>query len=334
MGINRFLIVGSNSFSGSNCVNQLLKKDYNVWGISRSKEPNKIFLPYKSLDEYKLNKFVFNRFDLNFDLKKILDLIDEQKITHIINFAAQGMVAESWINPLDWYQTNLISQIAFHDELRKRSFIKKYVHFTTPEVYGDTKDKCIPENTHFLPSTPYAVSRAACDLHLQSFFKAYGFPVVFTRAGNVYGPGQQLYRVIPRTILSCISGKKFFLHGDGISERSFIHIEDTIEATIKIAENANPGECFHISTNEIISIKNLVQKICNVLNVKYEDFVVSTDERLGKDLSYSLDSKKLRKTFKWEEKYNLDQGILETINWIKNNKKLFMNMPWVYEHKI
>ena len=168
MGINRFLIVGSNSFSGSNCVNQLLKKDYHVWGISRSKEPNKIFLPYKSLDEDKLNKFVFNRLDLNYDLK-ILDLIDGQKITHIINFAAQGMVAESWKNPLNWYQTNLISQIAFHDELRKRSFIKKYVHFTTPEVYGDTKDKCIPENTHYLPSTPYAVSRAACDLHLQSF---------------------------------------------------------------------------------------------------------------------------------------------------------------------
>ena len=330
----RFLIIGSNSFSGSNCVNQLLKKGYHVWGVSRSKEPNKIFLPYKSLDQNKLNRFNFNRFDLNTDLKKILDLIDEKKISHIINFAAQGMVAESWKNPLNWFQTNLISQIAFHDELRKRSSIKKYVHFTTPEVYGDTKDKCIPENIHFEPSTPYAVSRAACDLHLQSFFKAYEFPVVFTRAANIYGPGQQLYRVIPRTILSCISGKKFFLHGEGLSERSFIHIEDTIDATIKIAENANPGECFHISTNEIISIKALVQKICNVLNVKYEDFVVSADERLGKDLNYFLDSKKLRNKFKWEEKYNLDQGILETINWIENNKKLVMDMPWVYEHKI
>ena len=112
-------------------------------------------------------------------------------------------------------------------------------------------------------------------------------------------------------------GRKFFLHGDGISERSFIHIEDTIDATIKIAESGNPGECFHISTNEIISIKKLVQKICNILNVEYEDFVISTDERLGKDLNYFLDSKKLRNTFRWEEKYNLDQGILETINWIK-----------------
>ena len=75
----RFLILGSNSFGGSNCVNQLLKKDYSVWGISRSKEPNNIFLPYKSLDKHKLNRFVFNRFDLNSDLKKILDLIDEKK---------------------------------------------------------------------------------------------------------------------------------------------------------------------------------------------------------------------------------------------------------------
>ena len=103
---------------------ECIKKGYNVWGISRSKEPNNIFLPYKSLDKEKLNRFVFNRFDLNSDLKEILDLIDEKKITHIINFAAQGMVAESWKNPLNWYKTNLISQIALHDELRKRTFIK------------------------------------------------------------------------------------------------------------------------------------------------------------------------------------------------------------------
>ena len=108
MNEKRFLIIGSNSFSGSNCVKGLLNQNYSVWGISRSLEPNDIFLPYKSLDKYTLNKFSFYRFNLNNDLKKILDLIDEKEITHIINFAAQGMVAESWKSPLNWYQTNLL----------------------------------------------------------------------------------------------------------------------------------------------------------------------------------------------------------------------------------
>ena len=81
--------------------------------------------------------------------------------------------------------------------LSQKPFLQKYVHGTTPEVYGSTDGGWIKEHNHFAPSTPYAVSRAACDLHLHSFHQAYGFPVVFTRAANVYGPGQQLYRIIP-----------------------------------------------------------------------------------------------------------------------------------------
>ena len=334
MNQKSFLIIGSNSFSGSNCVKELLEKGFFVWGISRSYEPNDIFLPYKWLDQDALNRFKFKRFNLNSDLKSICELIDKNNITHIINFAAQGMVAESWKNPIHWYQTNLMAQIALHDELRKRKQIEKYVHFTTPEVYGDTKDIWISENNYFQPSTPYAVSRAACDLHLQSFFKAYQFPVVFTRAANVFGPGQQLYRVIPRTILSCLSSKKFYLHGDGISERSFIHIKDTIEATIKIALEGDPGESFHISTNQTISIKGLVEKICKYLGVSFEKIVLSSNERLGKDQSYFLNSSKLREKFKWKENYSLDEGISETVKWILNNEKVVMDMSWDYEHKI
>ena len=81
--------------------------------------------------------------------------------------SSQGMVAQSWDNPLDWYETNLIGQVALHEELRRLSFIKKYVHVTTPEVYGSTCGNWINEDTTFKPSTPYAVSRASCDLHLK-----------------------------------------------------------------------------------------------------------------------------------------------------------------------
>ena len=102
---------------------------------------------------------------------------------------------------------------------------------TTPEVYGSTDGGWIKEHNHFAPSTPYAVSRAACDLHLHSFHQAYGFPVVFTRAANVYGPGQQLYRIIPRALLSARTGESMQLHGGGHSVRAFIHIKDVVRAT-------------------------------------------------------------------------------------------------------
>ena len=93
----------------------------------------------------------------------------------------------------------------------------------------------VSENHNYFPSTPYAASKAAGDLHLITLFKRYNFPVVFTRAANVYGPGQQLYRIIPRTILSCLSGKPMKLHGGGKSTRSFIHIEDVVNATLNLS---------------------------------------------------------------------------------------------------
>jgi len=330
MNTERFLVVGCNSFSGSHCVSQLLKQDFPVWGVSKSKEPHDIFLPYKWRDDN--NSFFFEQVDINKDLQSLLDLIDNNKITNIINFAAQSMVAESWLNPLIWYETNLISQVAFHDELRKRKSIKSYLHFTTPEVYGSTNKKWISENNNFNPTTPYAVSRAACDLHLMSFYKAYDFPVIFTRAANVYGSGQQLYRIIPRTILSCLTGKTMELHGGGLSERSFIHIDDAIRATIKLSLEANAGSSWHISTRESISIKDLVQKICDISSVDFNTIVKVSQDRLGKDQSYLLDSSRLRREFNWKDNIKLENGLKTTKEWIVRNEDIVKSMSWKYSN--
>jgi len=333
----KIIVIGATSFSGSNLINLALHKKYHVTGVSRSKEPNNIFLPYKWENNNKLcnadkYKYIYRTINLNNDINKLIELIDEVRPEFIINFAAQGMVAESWLNPTDWYQTNVVSQVAFHDLLRKRKFLEKYVHITTPEVYGST-NSWIKENNNFSPSTPYAVSRASCDLHLLSFFKAYDFPVVFTRAANVYGAGQQLYRIIPRTILSALTKKKMYLHGGGESIRSFIHINDVANATLKIAEKADPGTTWHISTKETISIRELVYKIFRKLNVDPSGIVIENNERLGKDQSYLLDSSSLRENMAWEEKISLNEGISETINWVENNIEIMKELPWEYIHK-
>ena len=202
MSMEKILVIGSNSFSGSHFVAEALEAGHPVWGVSRSIEPNTVFLPYRwqtinetgSNNNEKKVEFEFKSIDINKDLSKLIELINKVQPEIVVNFAAQGMVAESWQNPTHWYQTNVVAQVELHDELRQKRFLQKYVHVSTPEVYGSTNEGHIKESNHFVPTTPYAVSRAACDLHLHSFHKAYGFPVVFTRAANVYGPGQQLYR--------------------------------------------------------------------------------------------------------------------------------------------
>ena len=82
-----------------------------------------------------------------------------------------------------------------------------------------------------------------------------------------------------------------------------------------------------------LSIKELVIKICQILNVTFDDSVKISDERLGKDFSYALDSSKIRSEFNWEEKISLDKGIKKTISWVKENFESLNNEPLEYFHK-
>lgn len=328
---NRFLIIGSNSFSGAHFVRHLLQNGHEALGVSRSQEPHDVFLPYKWLSSG-LERYQFEQIDLNHDLDHLMEIIQNRKPEYIVNFAAQGMVAQSWETPEDWYQTNVVAQVKLHDRLRKLEFLKKYVHVTTPETYGSTVG-WVKESFDFAPSTPYAVSRAASDLHLMSFFKAYDFPVVFTRAANVYGPGQQLYRIIPRAMLFAKTGKKLQLHGGGHSTRSFIHIEDAADATLKIALDGIPGETYHISTRSNISIRDLVNLICEMTGKPFEDLAEVTEERLGKDQAYLLDSSRLREDLSWKDQISLEQGLTETLSWIEDNLDQLKQLPQNYQHK-
>jgi dTDP-glucose 4,6-dehydratase len=324
------LVIGSNSFSGASFVDYLLEQGYPVIGCSRSPEPHAAFLPYKWA--HRPGKFRFVQYDLNQDLDALMALVHREQPAYVINFAAQSMVAESWKNPDHWFMTNVVSTVRLHDRLRQCDFLKKYVHVTTPEVYGSTSGS-IDESAPFNPSTPYAVSRAAADMSLRTFVAAYGFPVVFTRAANVFGPGQQLYRIIPRTILFIKLGRKLQLHGGGHSERSFIHIRDVADATLRIMRDGAPGEAYHISTRRIITVRNLVEAICDRMGARFENCVEVVGERLGKDAAYVLDSDKLHKQLGWQDRISLEQGIDETIAWAEHWLDALKQMHFDYVHK-
>ena len=327
----KYLVIGSNSFSGSHFIRYLITKNHSVLGVSRSNEINETFLPYKWNIENK--KFKFYKVNLNTQLSFLLKLIRKFKTKYIINFAAQGMVEQSWLFPEQWYETNLLSQVKLHDQLRKIKTIKKYIHITTPEVYGNTKS-WVKENFNFKPSTPYAISRATCDIHLKSFYKNYKFPVIFTRAANVFGPGQQLYRIVPKAMICARLGKKINLHGGGKSKRSFVYIEDVCEALYKILERGKVGETYHISTNKILTIKDLVKKICSMTLVKFNDLVKVSKERKGKDHAYLLNTSKIRKQLKWRDKTSLEAGMKETLRWIDRELNYLKKISREYEHKI
>jgi dTDP-glucose 4,6-dehydratase len=241
-------------------------------------------------------------------------------------------VGESWINPDHWMMTNVVSAVRLHDLLRNYDGMDRYVHVTTPEAYGSTEG-WVREDTPFNPSTPYAVSRAASDMSLRTYFANYQFPVVFTRAANVYGPGQQLYRIIPRTIVAAMGGQKLKLDGGGKSVRVFIHMTDVSDATLRIAQRGTLGDTYHISGYELVSIRALVEMILKRLGKSFEDCVELGPERPGKDTAYTLDSFKLRTELGWRDAISLEQGVDDVIRWAERFGGDIAKLPTKYDHK-
>lgn len=329
MAAERYAVIGSNSFSGASFVAGVLSAGAEVLGISRSPQPDPVFLPYQWIPH---ERFSFLQLDLNRDLDRIAQAIGEFRPDYVVNFAAQAMVAQSWSCPEQWYQTNTVAMARLHDRLRKFDFLKNFVQASTPEVYGSTAGR-VGENAPLHPSTPYAVSKAACDMNLTAFTKAYGFPAVMTRAANVCGPGQQLYRIIPKTVLCILTGKKLRLEGGGSSVRSFIHIRDVVDGTLRAARQGIAGEVYHLATERNQTIRELVEEICRQMGAPFDDCVEPAEGRLGHDAAYLLDSTKARAQLGWTPRLSVEDAVRETIKWAQRNLQRLRESPADYVHK-
>ena len=328
--MNKLLILGSNSFAGASFTNFAINNDFKVLGINRSPESSNIFLPV--LENSKRSNYCFLCADLNTDSHKILDEIDNFMPDYIIDFAGQGMVAESWKDPHQWYQTNIVSKAKIHRFLIGKPYLKNYVGISTPEVYGSNED-LINEEYPMNPTTPYAISHMATDLSMLSLQKNFGFPAIIGRFANFYGPHQQLYRIIPKTIISILNNKVLDLHGGGKSIRAFIHADDVSNGIIKMLHKGRSGETYHFSPKNFYSIKEVVMTICDELGADFNKHTRVTDDRAGKDFAYLMDAKKANSELKWNSQIDLKTGINQTIEWVKNNLDQITKLNHEYEHK-
>lgn len=239
---------------------------------------------------------------------------------HVVNFIALNVVAASWERAPDYYQTNVVGISTLVNALADAGEVERFVQVSTPEVYGTT-GTFLKEGAPFNPSTPYAVSRAAGDWHLALMHRQHGFPVCFTRTVNVYGPGQQLYRVIPKTALAALGGGKLPLEGGGVSTRSFIHIRDAAAAYRRVLEAGMTGETYHVATPRQTSIRSLVSLVCERVGVSPEAVIQDAPERPGKDMAYQLDDAKVRTELGWRDEIPLEAGLDEVVAWVRREPK-------------
>ncbi len=321
----RIAVIGSNSFSGGDFIDLAIDEGHDVIGISRSdRDAKELFLP--CLD------FLFYQMNLNWDVPQIMELLDRFRPDYVVNFAAQSEVAPSWEYPEHWFQTNVVALVKLTNALKDRSYLKRYVHISTPEVYG-TCEGSITESAPMNPSTPYAASKAAADMFLSTLVKNYNFPLITIRSANVYGARQQLWKIIPRTAIYLKLGKTIQLHGGGTAVRSFIHIRDISHGTWAAMWRGQPGKVYHLSPSHGCEVRDIVRKVCDITGYNFERFTESVGERQGHDAVYSIDSSRARSELGWFPRIELRKGLTEVIDWVWGNWKEIQQQPLEYIHR-
>jgi dTDP-glucose 4,6-dehydratase len=324
-------VLGSNSFSGSDFADLLLEDPQTrVLGISRGAEKSVVFLPYKRRPAA---NFRFFQLDMNRDGAEILRVLDEHRPAYVVNFAAQSEVAPSWQHPEQWFQTNAVALAWLLIRLKDRRYLQRYLHISSPEVYGTCTGR-VDESSPLNPSTPYAASKAAADLFLATLVKNFNFPLLTIRATNVYGAHQQLWKIIPRSVIYLKSGRKIELHGGGRAVKSFIHIRDVSRGETAALFRGQPGAIYHLSPNDGgHEVRDVVRRICGLLGKDFAAETVSVGERLGQDAAYVIDSSKARQELGWRPQISLDEGLAGVVRWVEENWQEIARLPLEYQHR-
>lgn len=330
-GKTKVVVLGANSFSGQDFVDLLLDQpQYEVLGISRSAERSPLFIRYKERRDLSAYRYV--RADMNRDMPAILKLLDTERPAYVVNFAAQSEVAPSWEHPEHWFQTNTVALARLVNHLRKRDYLERYLHVSSPEAYGTCVGR-VTEDAPLVPSTPYAASKAAADMLLSTYHKQFNFPLLTVRATNVYGARQQLFKIIPRSVIFLKLGKKIQLHGGGKAVKSYIHIRDISHGELAILERGEIGKLYNLSPDAGVAVRDVVRRICTLLNVPFENAVEMVAERPGQDAAYVIDSSRARTAFGWQPRIGLAEGLAEVVQWVNRYWEEIRTCSLNYEHK-
>lgn len=250
------------------------------------------------------------------DRELVRGILYENNITHVIHFAAQSHVQNSFEDSLKFTNDNVLGTHTLLEECRKYGKIQKFVHVSTDEVYGESMlnvdEQHKTEHSVLCPTNPYAATKAAAELIAQSYNHSFNMPVVVTRGNNVYGPNQYPEKLIPLFIKLLKEGKKVTIQGDGSTVRAFLHVDDTVSAFECILEKGVVGEIYNIGCDE--GMEYSVLEVAKILirlikhSDNYDEFIEYIEDRPFNDKRYYISNKKI-KDLGWEIKVGFMDGI-------------------------
>lgn len=251
-------------------------------------------------------------------------LVREFAFTHVLHFAAQTHVDNSFEAVEAFVRDNILATTVLLDSFRHYPSLQKFIFVSTDEVLGDQHTEAADEQAPLHPTNPYAASKAAAELLCLAYHRSFKIPVIITRGNNVYGPRQYPEKVVPRFLLQAFRHQPLTIHGTGEQRRSFLYVDDAVAAFATVLERGVVGEIYNIGVPPTFefSIKDLAHHILTatensgVANTQKE--MVHVTDRAYNDQHYRVQSAKLAQ-LGWCAHIALTEGLKRTLEWYAQN---------------
>lgn len=325
----KLLVTGGLGFIGSNFITKILeeKSDFEIVNVDAQ---------LHGADKRNLSRIENNEnyefVNGNITNKRLMEELIS-KCDAVVNFAAESFVDRSINDANPFLVSNIRGAFTILDIITKQK--KRMIQISTDEVFGSLPKGSADEQTKFNPSSPYAATKAAAELLINSFSITHNSDVVITRCTNNYGPRQFPEKLIPKTIILAKQERSIPIYGNGKNLRDWIFVDEHCDAVYEILINGKAGQAYNISANNEISNVQIVHKILEIMG-KSNDLIEFVEDRPGHDQRYSLDSSKIKNEFGWSTKINFEDGIRKTIEWYEKNfscyesisNEILKSTPW------
>jgi len=314
----KLLVTGGLGFIGSNFILKLLENpDIEITNVDAELYGS----DHRNLSKIE-NSNKYNFAKGNISNKKFM----EEQISRcdaVVNFAAESHVDRSIDDANPFLVSNIRGAFTILDIITKQK--KRMVHISTDEVFGSLVQGTADEKFKFNPSSPYAATKAAAELLINSYSTTYDSNVIITRCTNNFGPRQFIEKLIPKIIILANKNLKIPIYGEGRNIRDWIFVDNHCDAVEMALFNGKSGESYNISADNEIDNITIVKKILGIMD-KSEDLIEFVEDRPGHDFRYSMNSKKISDELNWKINTNFDEGLEKTIEWYLSNPEILNNI--------
>ncbi|MBI3602464.1 MAG: dTDP-glucose 4,6-dehydratase [Candidatus Omnitrophica bacterium] len=309
--IYKILVTGGAGFIGSEFVRQAVKQGHQMVVVDKLTYAGDL-ARLKSVQ----GKFVFYKTDIA-DLQKVMIILKKERPRAIVHFAAESHVDRSILDASEFVYTNIGGTQQLLTASREMG-IKRFIHVSTDEVYGEISRGKFKEHFPLNPNSPYSASKASADFLVKAYIHTFGFPAIIVRPSNNYGPWQFPEKFIPVIIYKAIKNQKIPVYAKGLNVREWLHISDCARAVLATLELGQEGEIYNIGS--ALECKNitLVKMILKIL-ARSQHLITFVKDRPGHDFRYALDSHKIQNNLFWKPHVDFEEGIFQTVQWYQEN---------------